>query len=119
MSRLFFFLLNLALFSPLVVSAQGLKNASGQLGTAAKRAGTEGTGDLDSVVGSGIRTALTLVGLIFLILMVYAGFLWMTARGDDAKIDKAKDIVSASLIGLIIVMGAYAITTLVISRFGN
>lgn len=107
------------LFSASPASAQGLKNAAGQLGTAAKQAGTEDTGNLDTFVGSGIRTALTLVGLIFLVLMVYAGYLWMTARGDEAQIDKAKNIISAAIIGIVIVLGAYAITTLVISRFGG
>lgn len=107
------------LFSASPASAQGLKNAAGQLGKTAERAGTSDTGNLDTFVGTGIRTALTLVGLIFLVLMVYAGYLWMTARGDESQIDKAKNIISAAMIGLVIVLGAYAITTLVISRFGG
>lgn len=109
---------NFILFVP-VASAQGLKNAPGKLGTTAAKAGTESTGNIENVVGTGIRTALTLVGLIFLVLMVYAGYLWMTARGEESQIDKAKDIISAALIGLVVVLGAYAITTLVISRFGG
>ncbi len=115
---LVFALFNFILFAP-VVSAQGLKNAGEKLNTAATKSGTKDTGSIDSIVGTGIRTALTLVGLIFLVLMVYAGFLWMTARGDEAKIDKAKEIISAAIIGLIVVLGAYAITALVIGRFGT
>ncbi len=111
-------LLNFVLLVP-VASAQGLKNAAGKLGTTATKAGTEGTGNLETVVGTGIRTALTLVGLIFLVLMVYAGYLWMTARGEESQIEKAKNIITAALIGLVVVLGAYAITTLVISRFGG
>ncbi len=121
MNRIFsviFTVINLFLFAP-VASAQGLKNAAGKLDTAADKSGTRDSGNIESIVGTGIRTVLTLVGLIFLILMVYAGFLWMTARGDEAKIDKAKEIISAALIGLIVVLGAYAITNLVIGRFGS
>lgn len=120
MFRIFSFFLVLGNFflSAPIASAQGLKNASGELGKAATKAGTS-EGKLENLVGTGIRAALTLVGLIFLVLMVYAGYLWMTARGDEGQIDKAKDIISAALIGIVVVLGAYAITTLVISRFGG
>lgn len=68
-------------------------------------------------IGTVINAALTLVGLIFLVLMVYAGYLWMTARGESEQIDKAKDIIKASIIGLVIVLSAYAISAFVTGRF--
>lgn len=119
MKHFFISLFNIGLFAPIIVSAQGLKNAAGKLNTTATKAGTEGNGDLETVVGTGIRSALTLVGLVFLVLMVYAGYLWMTARGDETQIEKAKNIISSTIIGLVIVMGAYAITALVIGKFGG
>lgn len=67
-------------------------------------------------IGIVIRAALSLVGVIFLVLMVYAGYLWMTARGEEAQIDKAKKIISSSIIGLIILLAAYSITTFVVPR---
>lgn len=99
-------------------AAGNLRNALGNLGSAGKQAGTEET-DVAAVFGTAINAALTMVGLIFLVLMVYAGYLWMTARGEEDQIKKARDIILAAIIGLIIVMSAYAITTLVTSRFGN
>jgi hypothetical protein len=117
-SSIIFTLFNLFLYAP-IAHAQGLKNAGSKLDQTAKPAGVEGTGSIDSVVGTGIRVALSLVGIIFLVLMVYAGYLWMTARGEETQIDKAKDIISAAIIGLVIVMGAYAITTLVMTRFAQ
>jgi hypothetical protein len=109
--------LNFLLAAP--VSAQGLKNAGKNLGTTAQKSGTDGTKNIEDVVGVGIRTALTLVGLIFLVLMVYAGYLWMTARGEETQIEKAKSIISAAIIGLVLVMGAYAITALVTAKFAG
>lgn len=116
-ATLAFAALNFLLAAP--VQAQGLKNAAKNLGTTAEKAGTADTKNIEDVVGVAIRTALTLVGLIFLVLMVYAGYLWMTARGEETQIDKAKGIISAAIIGLVVVMGAYAITALVTSKLGG
>ena len=57
-----------------------------------------------------IKVVLSLLGFIFVILMIYAGILWMTAAGNEKQVQKAKDIVSRAAIGLIIVVSAYAIT---------
>ncbi len=95
--------------------AQGIQDAFGEGSPLEKVAGEEGAGfnkseDIGVISGRIINTALSLVGLIFLILMVYAGYLWMTARGEEAEITKAQNIIKSSVIGLIIVMSAYAIT---------
>lgn len=60
-----------------------------------------------------ISVALGLLGIILLVLILYAGFLWMTAAGEEDKIKKAKDILSAAIIGLAIILSAYAITRFV------
>ncbi|PIR76536.1 MAG: hypothetical protein COU32_01580 [Candidatus Magasanikbacteria bacterium CG10_big_fil_rev_8_21_14_0_10_42_10] len=99
------------------VYAQGsLKDAGKNLGITAQRAGTT-EANVSTVVGTVINAALTLVGLIFLILMVYAGYLWMTARGESEPVDKAKKIIAGSLIGLVVVLSAYAITIFVTQGF--
>lgn len=67
-------------------------------------------------IGIVIKAALSLVGAIFLALMVYAGFLWMTARGEEEPIIKAKKIITASIIGIVIVVGAYSLTDYIIVR---
>jgi len=94
-----------------------LQNATTELGTTGAKAGTTGINNLGEVVGMVINVALSLVGLIFLILMVYAGFLWMTARGEEEPVKKAQKIIINSLIGLVIVVSAYAITYLVAGKF--
>jgi hypothetical protein len=63
-----------------------------------------------SVVALLVRAALGLLAIIFLILMITAGFSWMTAGGDETKVKKARDTIKTAVIGLIIVLAAYAIT---------
>lgn len=65
-------------------------------------------------LGTIVKGALSFVGVIFLILMVYAGYLWMTARGDEGQVDRATDIIRTAIIGFIITMGAYSITAFVV-----
>lgn len=65
------------------------------------------------LAGNIIGTVLSLVGLIFFILMIYAGILWMTARGDSGTTEKAKETIIASVVGIVIVLASYAITNFV------
>lgn len=60
-----------------------------------------------------INIAFSLVGIIFLGLAVYAGFLWMTSAGGD-DIDKAKKILRHAVIGLAVLLAAYSITAFIL-----
>ena len=51
--------------------------------------------------------------------MVYGGYLWMTARGNEEEVTKAKNLIKAAIIGLIIVLAAYAISIFVIKLVGE
>lgn len=64
---------------------------------------------LSQIIGTVISVALALIGAIFLALMLYAGYHWMTARGEEEKVEQAKDTINRAVVGLIIVVGAYAI----------
>ncbi len=63
-----------------------------------------------------IRIILGFLGIIFLILILYAGFMWMTSAGNEEKISNAKKTMVAAVIGAAIVLAAYAITYFVISN---
>lgn len=106
----------LLVLSPLSVSAQWGK-AKGNLDSVAGKTGLESK--LETSVSTVIKGALSLLGTIFLILMVYAGILWMTAQGNDEKVTKAKDIIKAAIIGLVVVLSAYAITSFVTGKLGG
>jgi amino acid transporter len=64
-------------------------------------------------IGAIVGAGLSFIGVIFLILMIYGGFTWMMARGNQQTVDKAKDLIYSAVIGLIIVLAAYAITAFV------
>lgn len=68
---------------------------------------------IPTAIGRIIGVALSFVGALFLLLMIYGGFTWMMARGNEAEVTKAKDLITAAVIGLVIVLAAYAITAFV------
>lgn len=105
-------------FQPLSVSAAVNLNDAGSLLN--RVSDPEKTGlsqdNLQTSTGTLIQRALTLVGIIFLVLMIYAGILWMTARGNNEQISSARNTIIAAIIGLVVVVGSYAITSLILQR---
>jgi cytochrome bd-type quinol oxidase subunit 2 len=103
---------------PTVHAAAGnLGSAMDRLGSTGQSAGTLGVSNAGLVLGNIIGFFLSLVGTIFLILTIYGGFMWMTARGDEGQIDKAQKVVQGAVIGLLIVIAAYAITFTLGTRY--
>lgn len=100
------------------VQAVGLGEAEETLQTAAGEpygvSSAEEVPPLAEVIGDIIAIALMVVGAIFLILMIYGGYTWMTAGGDSEKIKKAQQIIRNAVIGLVVVLGAYVITQFVV-----
>ncbi len=99
----------------LAVTSSIRAEAFGQLNSAA---GTGGAGfgaykDPRETAARIIKIALGLVGIIFIVLAVYAGFLWMTAGGQEENITKGKKLLYDAVIGLAIILASYAITTFI------
>jgi len=69
---------------------------------------------LINIISTVINAALALTGVIFLALLIFAGYGWMTAGGDSDKVTKAKETISRSVIGLAIVLFSYAIVAFVV-----
>ena len=61
-----------------------------------------------------IKQALGLLGIILAILVIYSGYLWMTAQGNEEQVTKAKKMITNAVIGMILAFSAYAITDFVI-----
>jgi hypothetical protein len=59
------------------------------------------------------------LGVIFLILVLYAGYLWMTVGGDSKQIDSAKAMLRNAVIGLVVIMSAWAITSFIFGSLSN
>ena len=62
-----------------------------------------------------IRIFLGVTGIILMVLIVYAGFLYMTAQGVPAQVEKAKTILKNAVIGMVIIFSSFAITTWIIN----
>lgn len=70
--------------------------------------------DIRMTIAKIIHKVLGFVGIIFFILILYSGFLWMTAGGNETKVEESKKYISRSVIGLIIILSAYSISNFVI-----
>jgi len=62
------------------------------------------------VMASVIKAFLGLLGIIFIVLIITAGYKLMTAGGNEEKVKEAQEMIKKAVIGLIIIVAAYAIT---------
>jgi hypothetical protein len=85
----------------------------------AKAAGFGEPKDITEIIGAIISTFLSFLGIIFLILVLYGGFTWMTSMGNEYKVKKAKDILLQATIGILIIISAYAITYFVVNAVSS
>ena len=72
-------------------------------------------GSIETGISQIINVVLSFLGVIFLVLMVYGGILWMIAQGNEKNVDQAKNIITDAIIGLIIVASAYAISYFILN----
>ncbi len=75
--------------------------------------------DLVTFVGNLVRIFLGMIGVVLVLIIIYAGWIWMTAEGDPTKVDKAKKIITNAIIGLIIMMLSFAIATFIMGWLGG
>lgn len=103
----------LALLLPAAVSAQlDVGDAGSILDVTVGQTGVEQQ-DVTTAIGDVIALLLSLVGIFFFIMMVYGGILWMTARGKEDQVDRARRTVVGTAIGLVVTVSGYAMTVLV------
>ena len=100
-------LLGAGLVSAQIIDPGVASSLTSQIATTS---GYSQTASLGGIIAILVRAALGLLAIIFLILMIMAGFNWMTAGGDENKVKKAQDTIKTAIIGLLIVLAAYAIT---------
>lgn len=75
-----------------------------------------GTKDIREGVMSIVSLLLGFLGIIAIIIILYGGFVWLTSAGNEEKVGQAKKIITAGVIGLVIIFIAYALATFVISQ---
>ena len=69
---------------------------------------------IQSQIGNIIQTVLTFSGVALLLVILYGGFLWMTAGGNPEQVKKGQAWLKNGVIGIIIVFSAYIIADFVI-----
>lgn len=94
-------------------TGKNLANAVGQ------NAGIASNTDLPTIVGRIINVVLGFLGIVFLVLLIYAGFQWMTAQGDEGKVKTARSMISQAVVGLVVIVAAFAISNFVLSSLVN
>ncbi len=116
----FFLLLPSSVFAqaPATSNKTGLKNAF-EVAEETASSSYNTSQNLESILGDIILVIISLVGAVFVIFIFYAGYLWMTASGNEQKVDKSVQILKQSIIGLIVVVGAYAIAYFIIQTFSG
>jgi TRAP-type C4-dicarboxylate transport system permease small subunit len=70
-------------------------------------------------VGRIINIAMLFLGIIAVGIIIFAGFKWMTAGGQEEKISSAKRTLKNGVIGLVIVLSSWGIATFILDRVVN
>jgi len=81
--------------------------------------GTLGDTDLRQTVGSLINVALSLLGVVAVVIILIGGFKWMTAGGNDDQVGEARKWIFSGIIGLAIILSAWAIAIFVLDRLST
>ncbi|MDA3802718.1 MAG: Ig-like domain-containing protein [Patescibacteria group bacterium] len=110
----FFFIANTSLAQTNQTNDYGVQKVGEQLDG---RLGE--TQDVRVTVVRFIQLALSFLGIIAVIIILYAGFLWMTSGGNEEKIARAKKILINAVIGLVIILSAWTIATYLINRISG
>ncbi|HTM68500.1 MAG TPA: pilin [Candidatus Binatia bacterium] len=99
---------------PLVTMAQGV-----DLGLNYATAIGLGTQDVRTTVSNVIKAFMGLLGIVAVVIILLGGFKWMTAGGNEEKVAEAKKLIVSGIIGLVIILSAYAIAQFVVGAIIN
>ena len=78
-----------------------------------------GNKDPREMVAQIINVVLTLLGIVAVLIVLLGGFKWMTAAGNEDKVSEAKKLLGAGVIGLVIILAAWGITSFVLTELMN
>lgn len=107
------------LFPLRAFAAEGIGAAGDKLTGLGGQGGVALSSNLPGTTATVVSVIFYVVGTLFLILMIYGGFVWAKASGREEEINRAKKIIFTSIIGLVIVMASYAISNFVLSNIAS
>lgn len=105
----------------LVLADTPFQRAQTELGTVQNQAlgTTTAPQNIYTIAGNIINVILGFLGIVLLGYMIYAGFLWMTSGGESEKAKEARTMIANAIIGLIIIVAAFAISNFVLGSLVN
>ena len=106
------------LILPSAVYAQ-ISESQGTLADIQEQLSDTGGVSLPVLIGNIIQVVLSVLGIVFLILIIFAGFKWLTAQGDTKKTGDATKMLTQAVIGIIIIIGAFALADFVIDSLAT
>lgn len=109
------YILSILLLWPVTVLANPLDS----LNQAADGTGLKTEQDPVEIIVGIVNILLYFVGTIFMILIVWAGFRWMTSAGNTDAVKKARETIINSVIGLVIIFASYVLVNFVITNLMN
>lgn len=74
-----------------------------------------GNRDPREIAASAINVIMGFLGIIAVVIILIGGFKWMTAAGEESKVEEAKKLMTAGVIGLVIILAAWGITIFVMN----
>lgn len=72
--------------------------------------------DIRTTIARIIKVAMSLLGIVAVVIVLIGGFKWMTAGGNDDQVGEAKKWIFSGVIGLAIILSAYALASFVINQ---
>lgn len=71
----------------------------------------------DQVLQNGLNLAYFAAGVIAIITIIVGGIMYATSGGDSGAVTRAKNLILFSIVGVVVILSAFAITNFVIGRF--
>lgn len=78
-----------------------------------------GTVNIPTILGRFVSAAIGLVGGLFLVMLIYGGFIWMTAGGDSKKVATARKTLINAVLGILVVALSYTFVTVIFQYAGS
>ena len=118
MKRIFKNVAVMAMFIVIAASALAVLPAQAQpdlgLNYASNLDLSESNADPRDLAVSITKYLMTFLGIIAVIIILYGGFMWMTAAGNEDRVASAKKIIVAGAIGLVVILAAFVIVQFVL-----
>jgi hypothetical protein len=102
------------LFMPMAASAQ-----ADIFGVNRMQNSNLGSKEIGDTAAGVVNIVLGFLGILATLIILMGGFKWMTSQGNTDKVDEAKKLIGAGIVGLVIILSAYAISRFVLSSLQN